>query len=248
MIFRHRMPDVDEVAQRLVRQSYRADAELIVHDRAESTRLTPTEWAEHYYPSSREYNFKPQVFCCASLAFPCPADEPTLRSQAADHFGTSSLPSLSVSVLENYDIRLIIWMPPAQSYPFQKTPSYSIGHNEYRIDRSVVSILRHSHLARTIASSQLARIPFVCEQLVNILSLACFPTQQLIEGIQAAFNSFKHQSLWIVGCTDEECATNRVTFFRRTGQSWGGLERIADGSKVEKFVASDADGLGNNDR
>ena len=46
MTFRHRMPDVDEAALRLMRQSYRSDAALIVQDRAASTCLTSTEWAE----------------------------------------------------------------------------------------------------------------------------------------------------------------------------------------------------------
>ena len=50
MTFRHRMPDVDEVALRLIRQSYRPDAELIVQDRAASTCLTSTEWAEQLLP------------------------------------------------------------------------------------------------------------------------------------------------------------------------------------------------------
>src|SRR5208283_5371738 len=55
---------------------------------------------------------------------------------------------------------------------------------------------------------------------MNILNLAYFPTEQLIDGIQAAFQSVKPGGLWIVGRTHEEDAKNHVTFFRRTDERW----------------------------
>src|SRR5580658_1953400 len=50
MTFRNRMPEVDELALKLMRRSYQTEAALIVQDRAASTCLTSMEWAERLLP------------------------------------------------------------------------------------------------------------------------------------------------------------------------------------------------------
>ena len=71
---------------------------------------------------------------------------------------------------------------------------------------------------------------------MNIFNRSYFSTQQLSDGVDAAFQSIKPGGIWILGRTLEEDLSNHVTFLRRLDQRWEVLERIGKGSEIEDLA------------
>src|SRR5262249_41413930 len=71
---------------------------------------------------------------------------------------------------------------------------------------------------------------------MNIFNADYFSPAQLSEGVAAAWNSVAPGGLWIVGKTLEKDFRNHVTFLHRTSGGWEVLERIGNGSDMERFA------------
>ncbi len=249
MTYRHRMPDVDDLALRLIRKSYRSDDELIVQDRAASTCLTSTEWAGRLlgdYPNARfeasdtllhlfrislssgrtyivepngqplQYIESPFAVClCPREPFRYPINH-LVAARAMRAFRRLSLPEDLSNVVETCKFRIgkISCVHPEAIALSKKDPRFIIRTRSVFEPATGVDVLR----------------------TMNILNLAYFPITKITEGIEAAFHSLRPQGLWIVGRTHEEDAKNHVTFFRRTAEAWEVLERIGNGSEIEKLV------------
>jgi hypothetical protein len=247
--FRHRMVDVDEVAFRLLRQTYLPDNELIVQDRAASTCLTSTEWAEqildvfpraHFeasdrllylfrisLPGGRTYFVEPGgqplqyvkspfvVSFCPREPFRYPVNQ-FVAALAKRSFRRLTLPkNLADSAeLHKCGIHKISCLHPEVRSLSRRNPRFTVS------ERSVFQRTPGVDVLRTM----------------NILNLAYFSRNQLVDGVRAASESLKPGGLWIVGRTLEEDQTNHVSFFRRTEKKWEVLKRIGNGSEIEELA------------
>lgn len=255
MTFRHRMPDVDEAALRLLRQSYRSDAALIVQDRAASTCLTSTEWAERLFSAFPRTEFEASDTLLYLLRISLPNGPSYIVEPSGQPLQCIDSPfavSLCPREPYRYPVNHLIaarakWRFRRLALPDKLTDS--AGSSVYRIDKiscvhpeanslnkrdARFTIRRRSVFERTSGLDVL--------RTMNILNLAYFSIQQLIDGIHAAFESLKPGGLWIVGRTHEEDKTNHVTFFRRTEEKWEVLERVGNGSEIEELVTRNGEG------
>jgi hypothetical protein len=247
--FRHRLVDVDDVAFHLLRRDYRADDELIVQDRAASSCLTSTEWAEqmlvafplaHFEASDRLLHLFRISLPGGKMYFVEPGGQPLQYVESP--FVVCLYPREPYRYLLNHFVAgLAKWSFRRLSLPANLADS--AASYKYRIDK--ISCVHPE--ARSLSQ----RDPrfTVCERSVfqrtagldvlrtmNILNLAYFSKKQLVDGIHAASDSLKPGGLWIVGRTLEESHTNHVTFFRRTEKKWEVLQRIGNGSEIEELV------------
>lgn len=247
--FRRRMVDVDEAALHLMRQEYRSDNELIVQDRAASNCLTSMEWAEQilpvfprtYFeasdtllylfrislPGGRTYFLEPGgqplqyvkspfVVCLYPREpYRYPLNQ-FVAALARRSFRRLSIPENLLDSGENKNCRIDTIScvhPEARSF-VRRDPRFAVR------ERSVFQQTPGLDVLRTM----------------NILNLAYFPKEQLVDGIEAASESLKLGGLWIVGRNLQESQTSNVTFFRRTEKKWEILERIGKGSEIEELV------------
>ncbi|MGB2635573.1 MAG: hypothetical protein WAM58_16710 [Candidatus Acidiferrum sp.] len=261
MTFRNRMPDVNEVALKLIRGSYRPYAELIVQDRAASTCLTSTEWARQLLSAYPKTQFEAsdallhllRISVAGGQTFIVePGGQPL--QYIASPFAVCLCPREPLRYLLNHLV-LVRARKMFRSLALPKNLSVSQGNKEYRIGEiscvhPEAGVLSKNDPRFTIRTrSVFDRSPGVdVVRTMNILNLAYFPTEQLIDGIQAAFQSVKPGGLWIVGRTHEEDSKNHVTFFRRTDKGWQVLERIGNGSEIEMLVTADGNGQRNDNR
>lgn len=261
LTFRHRMPDVDDVAIRLIRQCYRSDADLIVQDRAASTCLTSTEWAEQLLPVYPKIQFEASDNLLYLLRISLPGGRTYIvepGGRPLQYIKSPFVVCLCPSEPLRYPFNHLVVARAKRAFQRLSLPqnlSEPIETNKYRIDKiscvhpEALDLSKGDPRFTIRLRSVFARTPGVdVLRTVNILNLAYFTTQQLIDGIHAAFDSLKPYGLWIVGRTHEKDATNHVTFFRRTDKRWEVLERIGNGSEIERFVTGGPDGSQNNDR
>jgi len=248
MTFRHRMPDVDEAALRLMCQSFRSDAGLIVQDRAASTCLTSTEWAERLFSVFPRTQFEASDSLLYLIRISLPGGpafivEPS--GQPLQYIESPFVVSLCPREPYRYPLNHLIaarakWKFRRLSLPDNLTDSGE--SSEYRIERiscvhpEADSLSRRDVRFTIRLRSVFERTPGLdVLRTMNILNLAYFSIQQLIDGIRAAFQSLKPGGFWIVGRTEED-KTNHVTFFRRTDEKWEVLEKVGNGSEIEDLV------------
>ena len=249
MTFRHRMPDVDEAALRLMCQSFRSDAALIVQDRAASTCLTSAEWAEPLFSVFPRTQFEASDTLLYLLRISLPVGpafivEPS--GQPLQYIESPFVVSLCPREPYRYPLNHLVaahakWKFRRLSLPDNLADS--AGSSEYRIEKISCVHPEANSLSKRDARFTI-RVRSVFERTLgldvlrtmNILNLAYFSIQQLIDGIHAAFQSLKPGGLWIVGRTHEEDKTNHATFFRRTDEKWEVLEKVGNGSEIEDLV------------
>ena len=255
MTFRYRMPDVDAAAVRLLRQSHRSDAALIVQDRAASTCLTSAEWAERLFSAFPRTQFEASDTLLYLLRISLPGG-PTYvvepGGQPLQYIESPFAVSLCPREPYRYPLNHLIaarakWKFRRLSLPDKLTDS--AGGCEYQIGKISCVHPEANSLSKRDARFTI-RLRSVFERTpgldvlrtMNILNLAYFSNQQLIDGIHAAFQSLKPGGLWIVGRTHEEDKTNHVTFFRRTDEKWEVLETVGNGSEIEELVTRNDEG------
>lgn len=261
MTFRHRMPDVDELALRLIRQSFRPDAELIVQDRAASTCLTSAEWAAQLLPAYQKAQFEASDVLLYLFRISLPGGRTYIvepSGQPLQYIKSPFVVCLCPREPLRYPFNHLVASLAKRRFRRLALPaslSDSVGNNEYQIDRiscvhpEALSLSKNDPRFTIRSRSVFDRTPRVdVLRTMNILNLAYFPTPQLINGIRAVFRSLRPEGLWIVGRTHEGDGTNHVTFFRRTDKNWEVLERIGHGSEIEKLVTADIAEPGNTDR
>lgn len=258
--FRQRMVDVDEVALRLVRQDYRPDNELIVQDRAASNCLTSSEWAEqilavfpraHFEASDRLLYLFRISLPGGRTYFVEPGGQPLQYVESP--FVVCLYPREPYRYLLNQFIAALAkWSFRRLSLP--ENLADSAESKKYRIDKiscvhpEARSLLRRDPRFTVCERSVFQRTPGLdVLRTMNILNLAYFSGNQLVDGIQAASESLKPGGLWIIGRTLEKSQTNHVTFFRRTNKKWEVLERIGNGSEIEELVMRDGSAPRNHD-
>jgi hypothetical protein len=249
MTFRNRMAEVNDASLRLIRASYGPESQIVVQDRAASTCLTSKEWAQqlllvfsklkfeasdallHLFritlqsgetyvvePSGQplQYIKSPFVVClCPREPMRYPLNH-FIVARAKKRFRKLSLPRELPESTENHEYRIerISCIHPEALSLARSYPDFTICARSIFDQTSTLDVLR----------------------TMNILNLAYFPTSQLLEGVHAAFQSVKPGGIWIVGRTHEDNAKNHVTFFRRADQGWEVLERIGEGSEIERLV------------
>jgi hypothetical protein len=247
--FRQRMVDVDEVALRLMQQSYRPDNELIVQDRAASNCLTSTEWAEQilavfpraYFEASDRLLYLFRISLPRGRTyFVEPGGQPLQYVESP--FVVCLYPREPYRYLLNQCIAAIAkWSFRRLSLP--ENLADSATNKKYRVDKiscihpEARSLIQGDPRFTVSERSVFQRTPGLdVLRTMNILNLAYFSRKQLYDGIQAASESLKPGGLWIVGRTLEKTQTNHVTCFRRADKRWEVLERIGNGSEIEEFV------------
>jgi len=251
MTFRHRMPDVDEAALKLLRDDHRTDAELLVQDRAASNCLTSKEWAEQLLPAFPKMQFEASDKLLFLVRIRLPDGRTYILEPGGQPLQYIEAPfAVRLCPREPYRYPLNHLIAARANWAFRKLAlpqdlPEAAPQGDYSIDR--ISCVHPE--SRVLANTQprfSIRTRSVFERTpgldvlrtMNILNFAYFSTAQLLDGIRAAFNSLKPGGLWIVGRTREEDRTNHVTFFRRTEKSWQVLARIGSGSEIEGLVTS----------
>jgi hypothetical protein len=249
MTFRNRMHDVNEVALNLLRASYGSHSEILVQDRAASTCLTSMEWAQQLLGPFPKLRFEAsdallhlfrvtlksgQVYIVEPSGRPLQFIEPP--------FAVCLCPREPL----RYPLNHLIVVRGRSKYrklSLSREPLETIEGHEYRIDKiscvhpEVLSFARTFPNFAICPRSIFDRAPIVdVLRTMNILNLSYFTTSQLREGIEAAFHSVKLGGLWILGRTLEENSQNLVTFFRRTSKGWEVVDRIRQGSEIERLV------------
>jgi hypothetical protein len=260
MTFHNRMPDVDEVALRLLRQIYLPDAHLVVQDRAASTCLTSMEWAQQLLPIYRQMQFEASDLLLYLLRVSLPNGatyilEPS--GQPLQYIKSPFVVCLCPREPLRYPVNQFVAALAkrrVRGLSLPKSPSETEGNTLYRIDK--ISCVHPEARALSARDSRfIIRARSVFDntsdidvlRTMNILNLAYFPTDRLLEGVRAAYSSVKPGGLWIVGRTHEQDAKNHVTFFRRTDTGWEALAKIGNGSEIEHLVISGAGPFGNRD-
>ncbi len=258
--FRHRMADVDEVALRLMRQSYRSDNDFIVQDRAASHCLTSAEWAEQIlsvFPRARlEASDSMLHLLRISLSggrtyFVEPGGQPL--QYVRPPFVVSLYPREPYRFLLNQVIAALA------KTEFQRLSLPENLAEDGKDKKYLVDKISCVHPEAQLLSQRDARFT-ICERSVfqrtpgldmlrtmNIFNLAYFAEARLAEGIRAAFESLKPGGLWIIGRTVEKNQTNHVTFFKRTDKKWEVLDRIGNGSEIEELVMQRSNASTNNE-
>lgn len=254
MTFRHRMPDVDEVALHLIRQCHQSDGELIVQDRAASTCLTSTEWAEQLLPAYPKIQFEASDSLLYLLRVSMSGGRTYIlepSGQPLQYIESPFVVCLCPREPLRFPLNHLVAARAKRTFRRLSLPqnlSASVMTSEYRIDRiscvhpEALSLTRRDPRFTIRMRSVFERTPGVdVLRTMNILNRAYFNTHQLTDGIDAAFHSVKPGGMWIVGRTHEEDAMNHVTFFQRTDRGWEVLERIGNGSEIEKLVTGEAE-------
>jgi hypothetical protein len=259
MTFRNRMPDVDELALQLIGRSYRADTELVVQDRAASTCLTSTEWAKGLFAVYLHMHFEASDMLLYLFRVSLPDGSAYVMEPSGQPLQYIK-PPFAVCLCPReplrYPLNHLVVVHAKRKFRALSMPeklSNPSGHN--RIEK--ISCVHPEALALQNKDPRFTvRIRSVFEhtpgidilRTMNILNLAYFPTAQLMDGIRAAFGSVKPGGIWIVGRTHEWDSRNHVTFFKRTEKSWEVLERIGNGSEIEKLVMGNGSELENDCR
>jgi hypothetical protein len=249
MTFRHRMPEVDEAAVRLMRQFYRSDAALFVQDRAASTCLTSTEWAEQLLPVFPRTQFEASDILLYLFRISLPGGPTYIVEPGGQPLQYIQSPFVvSLSHREPYRYPLNHLVATRAKWNFRKLSvqddlTASVQSSGYRIDKiscvhpEAYSLSKRDPRFTIRLRSVFEGTPGVdVLRTMNILNLAYFSVQQLIDGIHAAFQSLNPGGLWIVGRTSQEDETNHATFFRRTDKKWEVLETVGNGSEIEELV------------
>jgi hypothetical protein len=260
MTFRHRMPEVDELALRLIRRSFDPSNEISVQDRAASTCLTSVEWAQQLLQAFPNARFEASDTLLYLLRISLPRDRNYIlepNGQPLQYIKSPFVVCLCPREPLRYPLNHLVagWAKlKFRKLGLPQNIAESHGNNQYRIDR--ISCIHPE--ARSLSNSDprfmickrsvFDRTPGVdVLRTMNILNLAYFSTDQLIEGVQAAFCTVKPGGLWVVGRTHEQDGKNHVTFFRRTDTNWEILERIGNGSEIEDLVIDINNLRGNKD-
>ncbi len=253
MTFRNRMPDVNEMALRLIHASYPPNAELIVQDRAASTCLTSTEWAQQLLPAYPKTQFEASDALLHLFRISLPDGQTFIvepDGQPLQYIESPFAVCLCPREPLRYPLNHLVVARARKKFRSLALPanlSDPPENKEYRIGK--ISCVHPEALSLTMndprftirTRSVFERTPGIdVLRTMNILNFAYFPKEHLIDGIQAAFQSLKPGGLWIVGRTHEEDTKNHVTFFRRTGENWEVFERIGQGSEIEKLVTGRA--------
>jgi hypothetical protein len=243
MTFRQRMLDVDTTTLELLQQWYPRDAELIVQDRAASNCLTSAELAEHLFQAfphatleaSDRLLYLLRISVARGKAYIIEPDGEPLQ-----YIWHPFVVFLNSRTPYRCPVRRLIAALGEKSFRQLGLPQRC---SAYRIDRiscihpEAESLRKRDSRFQIYTRSVFAHSPGLdVLRTANILNKTYFPTQRLVEGANAAFQSLKPGGLWIVGRTLEN-RTNHVTFFRRTDKKWEVTARIGMGSEIEQLVA-----------
>jgi hypothetical protein len=253
MTFRNRMPEVDELALKLMRRSYQTEAALIVQDRAASTCLTSMEWAERLLPFYPKIQFEASDAMLHLFKITLITGQ-TYIVEANGQPLQFIQPPFAVCLCPREPLRFplnhLVVAQARRRYRALALPedlSNPTNNDEYRIDKiscvhPEAMSLSKKDLRFSIQPRSVFDRSFGVDVLrtMNILNLAYFENETLIDSIQAAFQSVRPGGLWIVGRTHEEDRKNHVTFFERTEKQWQVLERIGNGSEIEQLVANNS--------
>jgi len=253
MTFRKRMPDVDELTLRLLRQSHSDDTALVVQDRAASNCLTSAEWARQLLPSYPKAQFEASDALLYFVRIALANGETYILEPSGQPLQYIKSPfALCLCPREPLRFPLNQVVAALAKRKFRKLslprelPAITENAN-YRIDR--ISCVHPEARALSNEDSRFViRVRSVFDRTpgvdvlrtMNILNLVYFQTGQLLGAVQASFETLKEGGLWILGRTHETDAKNHVTFFRRTTRGWEILDRIGRGSEIENLVTRDA--------
>lgn len=257
MTFRHRMPEVDELALRLMRHGFDPSNEIAVQDRAASTCLTSVEWAHQLLQAFPNARFEASDALLYLIRISLTGGHTYIvepSGQPLQYVKSPFVVCLCPREPLRYPLNHIVAARAKRKFrnlAFPRDLAQS-ENREYKIDRiscvhPEARSLTNSDPRFTICMrSVFDRTPGVdVLRTMNVLNLAYFSADRLTEGVRAAFCSVKPGGLWIVGRTHEHDANNHVTFFRRTDTNWEILERIGRGSEIEELVI-DINNLGGN--
>jgi hypothetical protein len=247
--FRHRFRDVDDVALRLMREFYPVETDLRVQDRAVSHGLTSWEWAEALLPVFPHAEFEASDVLLYLLKVSLATGEIYIVEPDGKLLQYTKPPfvvALHHKEPWRYPVNRVVAARARRKFQELNLPE---GWLERPSPRHTVSKIPFVHPeARALMArdprfqfrsrSIFDHTPAACHVLrtMNIFNRSYFSTQQLSEGVDAAFQSLKPGGIWILGRTLEEDLSNHVTFLRRLDQRWEVLERIGKGSEIEDIA------------
>lgn len=240
--FRHRMPDVDAVTLELIQQWRRPDEKLRVQDRAASNCLTSAELAESLFRAFPNATLEASDRLLYVLRISLTGRRAYIVEPGGaplQYICPPFVVGLSSRQPYRCPVRRLIAARAKRSLEQLQRAQRGEG---YRVDRISCVHPEADRLCRGDSRFHICtRSVFDCcagldvLRTMNILNKAYFPTDQLIEGEKAAFQSLKPGGLWVVGRTAED-QRNEVTFFLRTDVHWEVVARIGKGSEIEGLV------------
>jgi hypothetical protein len=252
MTYRNRMPDVNQTALRLIREFYQPDCKIAIQDRAASTCLTSAEWAKQLlidYPNA-EFEASDALL---SLFMVCLSGGGTFivepNGLPLQYIEPPFAVCLSPREPFRYLLNHLVVVRARRKFRNLALPKELCGFSDngtgYQIQEipcvhpEALVLSKHDHrFAIRVRSifEVTSRVDVL--RTMNILNFEYFAADQITNAISAAFQSVNEGGLWIVGRTLKENGKNHVTFFRRTRKNWQILDRIGNGSEIEKLVAA----------
>jgi hypothetical protein len=249
--FRHRFRDIDAALLKLLGEAYKPDAPLRVQDRAVSHALTSCEWAEQLLQVFPNADFEASDLLLNLYAIALSPRETYIVEPGGNPLQWVRPPfvvHLSQREPWRYLLNHLLAARAKRQFERLRIAERVADLDRAATDSAISKICCVHPEARSLARRNpqfrvVARSVFDCTpgldvlRTMNILNRSYFAEQQLIGGIEAAFDSLKLGGIWIVGRTLEEDNTNHVTFFRKTERGWGVLLRIGKGWEMEDLAS-----------
>lgn len=246
--FSNRFHDLDELAAQWIKKLFSPDTELKVQDRAASHALTSLEWALLLFQAFPLATFEASdtMFNLVKLSLNSgdayvlePNGQPlqyikwpfVVSLQQKESWRNPISRLVDAGAKRRFDRlpRPDGWMESSVTYqistiPFVHPRALQLSKRDPRFQLQTRSIFDC--------------LPDSCDVLrtMNILNASYFSTDQLIQGINAAFHSLKAGGIWIVGRTLEKDLTNHVTLLRKQEGGWAVLDRLGRGSEIEELA------------
>jgi hypothetical protein len=248
--FRNRFAQVDQAALRWIQRIFPEESHLRIQDRAVSHGLTAKEFAEVVFAAYPEADYEASDLLLNLAELSLDSGEIYIAEEGGVALQYLKAP-FAVSVHHPEPLRYPMnrWISSRARRRFDalhlpKGWTTTTGGAGYKvrtipyIHPEALALSRSKPNFHFIARSVFDRTEGSCHVLrtMNIFNSAYFSAAQLSEGVAAAWNSVSPGGLWIVGRTLEEDLTNHVSFLRRTPTDWEVLERIGDGSEMERFA------------
>jgi hypothetical protein len=252
--FPRRFQDVDEAALRWMERMYPAGAEIHIQDRAVSHGLTSLEWAGHVFKSFPSAHFEASdiLLDLFEISRDGAAYIVEPNGRAIQFIKPPFVVSLEHAEPRRYPINRMVarWAkrrferlnfePQERGEAWTKTAEMQ----GWRVRRFPYIHPQARALARSNPRFEFRRrsvfdvTPETCDVIrtMNIFNRSYFSDDQLTGGAEAIFRSLRPGGMWIVGRTLEEDLSNHVSLLRRGEKAWEPLERIGNGSEMEKLA------------
>lgn len=247
--FPRRFHDVDEAAMKWMERIFPANSEIRVQDRAASHGLTSQEWAERVFRSFPGARFEASDILLELFEIWRDGEayivEPNGR--AIQFVKPPFVVSLGDAEPRRYPVNQMVarwakrrferlrlgeeWMKNAEKQGFRvrRIPYIHPQAREFARTNPNFQMRVRSVFETTPEASQVIRT-------MNIFNRSYFSEDQLTAGVNAIFRSLRPGGIWIVGRTLEEVFRNHVSLLRRGENDWEVLERIGEGSEIERLL------------